>query len=373
MIETVRFKNFKALRDVTMPLERLTVLVGPNASGKTSVLQGLAYLHADDPWSLLQGPRHPALLRSKGTDGDVEIRCEGTWKGEKGSISFVATEPETDRWEPAMTFTYGGQTFHDPANKTGLRAQDRAALEILRPSFDLLRLDASKLAQPAYSDALVPRIGPDGDGLAAVLAELLISRADDFRQVEQSLRAVIPSVERIRLERAPVRRSELQRITINGQTTTSNAEREYVGHRLVFDMRGAPGLPADAASEGTLITLGILTAIISHQGAHLVLIDDLERAVHPRALSDLIAQLRDLLARSPDLQIVATSHSPYLVDHCDPQEVRLMIADATGAVRWARLNDHPDFERWREFMRPGEIWSMVGEEWVRDLAVRSHA
>lgn len=40
MIETVSFKNFKALRDVTVPLERFTVLVGPNASGKTSVLQG---------------------------------------------------------------------------------------------------------------------------------------------------------------------------------------------------------------------------------------------------------------------------------------------------------------------------------------------
>jgi predicted ATPase len=373
MIETVRFKNFKALRDVTMPLEPFTVLVGPNASGKTSVLEGLAYLHADDPWSLLQDARHPALLRSKGSDGDVEICIEGSWKGEKGSISLVATEPETDRWKQHVTFTYGGQRSHQAAPGAAPGAQDRAVLELMRPAIDLLRFDAVKLAQPAYSDALVPRIGPDGDGLAAVLADMLISRADDFRLIEQSLRAVIPSVERIRLERSPVRRSELQRITINGQTTTSTAEREYVGYRLVFDMRGAPGLPADAASEGTLITLGILTAVISHQGAHLVLIDDLERAVHPRALSDLIAQLRDLLARSPDLQIIATSHSPYLVDHCDPREVRLMIADAAGAVRWARLNAHPEFDRWREFMRPGEIWSMVGEEWVRDLGVRSHA
>ena len=33
----------------------------------------------------------------------------------------------------------------------------------------------------------------------------------------------------------------------------------------------------------------------------------------------------------------------------------------------------PEFQRWQEFMRPGEIWSMVGEEWVRDPGARTHA
>ena len=190
---------------------------------------------------------------------------------------------------------------------------------------------------------------------------------------EEALRAVIPSVERIRLERAPVTRSELQQITINGRTTTSPVEREYVGHRIVFDMRGAPGLPAHAASEGTLITLGILTAIISRTGPHLVLLDDLERAIHPRAIADLVAQLRQLLASFPDLQIVATSHSPYLIDHLAPEEVRLMITDEGGSVVCARLSDHPELDRWQAFMRAGEIWSMVGEEWVRDRGAQPHA
>jgi predicted ATPase len=41
MIHSVRFENFRCLREVELSLEQLTVLVGPQASGKTTVLDGL--------------------------------------------------------------------------------------------------------------------------------------------------------------------------------------------------------------------------------------------------------------------------------------------------------------------------------------------
>src|SRR4051794_38247852 len=45
MIHRAKFQNFKALRDVEVTFDsRLTVLVGPNGSGKTSILQGIHFL-----------------------------------------------------------------------------------------------------------------------------------------------------------------------------------------------------------------------------------------------------------------------------------------------------------------------------------------
>ncbi len=44
MIKSASFRNFKSLRNVDIDFERLTVIVGPNASGKTSILEGLYYL-----------------------------------------------------------------------------------------------------------------------------------------------------------------------------------------------------------------------------------------------------------------------------------------------------------------------------------------
>jgi predicted ATP-dependent endonuclease of OLD family len=42
-IISARYRNFRALRDVTIPLLRQTGLVGPNNAGKSSVLEGLEH------------------------------------------------------------------------------------------------------------------------------------------------------------------------------------------------------------------------------------------------------------------------------------------------------------------------------------------
>jgi len=44
MIKNVSFTNFKSLRRVDAEVGRLMVIVGPNGSGKTSILDGLHYL-----------------------------------------------------------------------------------------------------------------------------------------------------------------------------------------------------------------------------------------------------------------------------------------------------------------------------------------
>ena len=76
-------------------------------------------------------------------------------------------------------------------------------------------------------------------------------------------------------------------------------------------------------------------------------LDDIDHGLHPKAQWDLLKQLRRLLAQYPDLQIVATSHSPDLVDELDPSEVVVMAlrADGTSAAinpRW--LEDRDAFE-----------------------------
>lgn len=40
-VKSVSIRNYRSLRDVTVSLEGLTVLIGPNGSGKTSVLRAL--------------------------------------------------------------------------------------------------------------------------------------------------------------------------------------------------------------------------------------------------------------------------------------------------------------------------------------------
>jgi predicted ATPase len=94
------------------------------------------------------------------------------------------------------------------------------------------------------------------------------------------------------------------------------------------------------------------------------LIDDLERGLHPRAMGNLVKQFRLLQQQNPDLQIVATTHSPYLLDYVEADEVLLTSVSEDGYAAIKPLTDHPDYERWKDVMAPGEFWSTVGERWV---------
>lgn len=46
MLETIRIQNFKSLRDVTLDLKQINLLIGPNNSGKSNFLKALIFLNA---------------------------------------------------------------------------------------------------------------------------------------------------------------------------------------------------------------------------------------------------------------------------------------------------------------------------------------
>jgi hypothetical protein len=232
----------------------------------------------------------------------------------------------------------------------------------------MLCLDPARLAEPSYSEQQYPEIQSDGAGLASTLAYMKLKRDAEFREFGEAVQAVIPSVRSIGFERALVVRPEVANVTqtSTGWRRTEQVERPYWGDALVFDLDGAPGIPAFLMSEGTLLVVGLLAVLMRPVRPQLILLDDLERGLHPRAQRTLIGLLQKLLTENPEMQIVATAHSPYLLDGLSPQEIRLTSRNADGSVACARLDEHPDFEKWKDEMTPGEFWSMVGEKWVSD-------
>ncbi|MBZ4419718.1 AAA family ATPase [Myxococcus sp. RHSTA-1-4] len=380
MIHKLTLRNFKGIESAELALERLTVFVGPNASGKTSILQALALLsqmaNPDLPRAGVLGSFGglSAVLK-RGTEGsEAFILAEGSWRGDPGYLQ-VDFNPEDKRpvgIEVTGEWKYEPFEVVDPppvpfSLGTRYAKADRSALpDVLRDWENniLLRLEPRKLAEPSYAESVEPRVHSDGSGVASVLAQMALNRPDNFAELLSALRAIIPQMVRVRLSLAEVTRQEIETIRIDEQPITRTVNRTYSGHRVLFDLLGASDVPSEGASEGTLLVLGLLAVLFSTPRPKLVLLDDLDRGLHPKAQKDLVAQLRKLLERDPELQIIATSHSPYLVDHLDPKEVRLSTVLPDGTIRFAELMQHPDFERWKEVMRPGEFWSTVGEGWV---------
>ena len=155
-------------------------------------------------------------------------------------------------------------------------------------------------------------------------------------------------------------------MTIGNESTSVKHTRRYSGDSLLFDFLHAKGLSAQFVSEGALLILGILTAIYESTSPGLVMLDDIEHGLHPLAQKQLVAVIGQLMQRFPDLQLLATAHSPYLLNYLEPEQVRIMAIGTDGGTRCGRLSEHPKFATWKEEMAPGELWSLFGEKWVAD-------
>ena len=319
VIENILIKNFKILQRVGLTLRPLTIIVGPNASGKSCILQALTHVGFVYPAATWEA------LHSQGFEESVQMQGNGRYAGK--ALTF---EVDIQR----------GKSSSDRRIKldgsTAYLAPDD--LKIL-----LLKLEPSRLAQPSSAGRTSLSAS---DALPSVLADLHLEDISRFYGVVQRLKEVVPEVLDLHVRRVP-------------DSGLSDARYE-----LIFDMKGAKGLPAHSVGEGILLSLVLLTILSAAKPPQLILIDDLERGLHPRALKSLIREFRRIQELNPELQIIATSHSPYLLDFVEAKEVFLTSLNEDGYAVVRPLTDHPEYERWKSLMAPGEFWSTVGESWI---------
>ena len=164
------------------------------------------------------------------------------------------------------------------------------------------------------------------------------------------------------MHRVPKVIKEKRTFAANGNRFVYDEDRQVDAQELIFDTISGDRLPASMVSEGTLLTLALLT-ILHTSDASLFLLDDIEQGLHPLAQMKLMQILKDF-AEKFDRQIIVTSHSPYVVDALKPEDVWVMATDEQGISHCRRLSEHPNIANARDVLTTGEIWSAEGEDWV---------
>ncbi|MBK6520077.1 MAG: AAA family ATPase [Polyangiaceae bacterium] len=344
MMETLRLKNYKSHTNTEIQgLGPLCAFVGPNGVGKSSALDAAYVLHrlgAEAPRDLLAEPtgRAPDNVARKGSDGFV-LDASGRFDGHRYRAKIVGALPLTG-WKLTNSSEQDGRTL---ALDSPEAAPLRAALTIAH----FFRFEPSQLRRASYSEALAPSLETNGLGLASVVAYLMCTAPEGHRELVHHMQNVIPSVRGVRARPAYV--------------PNPASKVSWTGHEILFDTVDGEGIPATGASEGTLTVLAILTVATVAGGDALILLDDVETGLHPKAQRDLIAALRKLTEDNPGLQILMSTHSPYIVDELKPEEVWVFDRDEHKKVGVRRLSELPNADEALKVLTTGELWSMATE------------
>jgi predicted ATP-binding protein involved in virulence len=373
MLESVELQNFKSHRLTRLNFDnsRLHALVGRNSSGKTSVLQSLHYLSrlaGSDHSSfahIFRDERSPEFLTTIGQT-QMSVTARGGW-GHKSQRTWQASYIWRQSVNPAWLPVASWQVDNDEEIRSEFgwtSTLGNATVPI--PHAVHLKLVASNLAKAAYSDAITPRVEFDGSGLAPTLDNLRNEDPDKFVDLQRMLQRIVPSAEKIWINRAEVIVNRQRLIQVDGKSISYEESDRKLGQEIFLDMNTGKRIPAHSISEGTMLTLGLLTVLMNPKQPNLVLLDDIEQGLHPKAQRDLVTVFKEIIIDNPNLQIIFSTHSPYIIDELTPSQVHVLSNSNLGFTSSKRLDEHPDVEWAKQTLTTGEFWDAEGEDWVVD-------
>jgi predicted ATPase len=354
ILRSARIRHYKSLDDTTIEFAQpVTVIVGPNAVGKSNLVDCLRFVRD----AVASDLEHAIGLRG----GLTRVRQWSRTKPFKISIglefeqSFDSLAPEPASYEFTIQSQTGGayvveheravcgeevsvQASHDEAP---FQAIDDAGF-VRDKSGKVTRNDRRLHEKPLRPDQLAIGVSPFfenlGDPIASFIKEWRFSSIypNTLRQPEsldkdtelsedgRNWASVLKAMRRSQRGKAALEKAfEAMRSLIPSFRDVSVAT---AGSFLVPLFRFQAGDQVNEfdpvqLSDGTLRVFGILLALYQTPAPGLLIIEEPEQTVHPGALGVLVDAIREA---SETTQIVLTTHSPHLVDHFEPEEIRVV-------------------------------------------------
>lgn len=337
LLEKVHIKNFLSLHDVELPLKPLTVLVGPNASGKSNVMKALRLLRK-------------MMIREKLPS--VKSFRESLWAGEANHIAFglqtalresrieydLVIEAKEDNLAAAETLsvedvqlisTRGGEgwvrdedckkAIEYRANELAVRCVSDVRNKPMTKAFaqsiqdwhiydfreDLMRGDLERLSTAGNSGLRETNAGEysleptNRSPLSHNLRDWYSADPERFESVNRSLQRSMDL--------------KIEQREING------------AKRVCFSGEHGPPIPLTRASDGTLRFLEYYILLNLPNPPSLIALEEPERNVHPDAISAVADFLEQLAIGS---QVIITTHNSQLLDDFDPER----LTDSLGVL-----------------------------------------
>ena len=417
MLKRLTVKNLKCLRNIDVPLGPFNVLIGPNDTGKTSFLDALRLLSRistfpsaiiencfQEPWSLEKlrwiGSTEPEIqfgLQYDNLDYSIEVttyggktvvKCESL----RNSEAVLLQGKEADS-QHEYKVEYKGKVISTTRQYSALSSYRHTPEDELTRIATLLQnikcytLKPSQLAKDSYlapERLQEPQMDASGYGLPSILSILASTAPEDprYQEIKKYLREAIPQIANFGIMPVPVR----VRLTTAKQNAQWDDDLRYdqdskwdsfvektqyievTGQSLYFELKNHKNrkIPASLMSDGVLLILGYLTLVYTTKHPAILLVEEPENGIHPKLLRFVTELLRGLSrgldATTPPVQIIMTTHSPYLLDWTAPEEAYIFQKDQESA---STITPMAKIEGIKELLSDsmlGELWTNWGEE-----------
>ena len=409
-------RNFRSIAETSVELDRLTVLVGPNASGKSNVLDVLRFIEDALRFDLEAAisPRHgPEAIQRQAKEGqssEIELGLTVIERGRPGSYTLdygfvlaidddggfrvrqerVLVQPNSLERSFEFRLEDGNPFYPDSSSSTdnglwfgpseGHRDFDTSELWLLRTIRAGMRRGGGKWSGRADTPYQISRSldrfharmrqsrfyhifpnilrEPRRVGDANILAEDASNLASVLRAMQRQEDGRFSQFE------------ESLSLLVPGVTGLNV---DSAGGYLVIRLKHGSGqsgtwIDLSQESDGTVRLLGLLAALYQTRSLPLIGIEEPELTVHPGAMSQLADLLNEASRRS---QVIVTTHSPDLIDcltdYRTVESLRIVeLVDGVTVVR--RVADGQAEAVRKHLFSPGELHRMGELESPREQA-----
>lgn len=390
MLTRLRVQGFKSLHDVDIQLAPLVVLMGPNAAGKSNLLEALLLLSRLATEQTLAAAFEPPL---RGYPLEAfslpEMGLEGLLQQERATLSLeaevqpaskksvrepllyrigVQIQPKTGALDVSDEYLVRLKKDKTPKQKPRIERFGESLIvrqlgdagaprhedlglghtlvsnrqftgEHRYPDFDRLRSELSAWQtyyldpRTAMREPQPPRevtdIGPRGEWIAPFLYRLKESETHRrfFLAIGRALRSAIPTVENLDVDLDP-RRGILD---------------------IVIRQDGTP-FSSRVVSEGTLRVLALCCLAGNPWPGELIAFEEPENGVHPRRI-EVVADLLASIAKQRRSQVVVTTHSPTLIS-----TMLQRAMDAPDLIKLFRCSQRGRATHVQEFVPTGALF-----------------
>ncbi len=365
MIEQIRVQRFKAIRDATLDLTPFHLLIGPNDSGKTSFMEAIAavsrsldhtidkaFLGRWDGQQLVNGGSEKKSVEFETTIADdtsktYSLVCEFPTSGRTGKVTRASLH------NTSISSSGNNVLSAEVADVYKIQSGYKEAMalrQLLCPIW-YMRWSARTLALPATLDPKRNlRLEGNGFGLPTMIDDLLGLNRKRFDELEKRFCKQFPNVDSIQLQQEPAFTNPIDDPEETLALSRGNGKQVY------FLLKNGTSIPASQAAEGMLYTLAYLAIAYLPQPPKILLVEEPENGIHPARVKEIVQLLRQMTEASPAIQIIMTSHSPYLVDEMRPEEVTWCYREQDQIVT-QRLDRNEIVTHQKGLFELGEIWS----------------